>query len=300
MSGRRRSSVVQAFDTFVGQSPAQKTAAPAADGSPEKKSGGGNPLYYALGAFVAYLGIGGLFYTEVCGYTWLDSFYFAVVTFTTVGYGDVLPDTTASKMFTCVFAFVGVSLIGAAMGIIAAQVMDHIDAATKAQIAMLAEADAAMKAKLMSATTRPSADAGDGDEPAEAEDNPQPSIMARLEGLRKSALQTVVVILLGAVVFRSTEGWSFSDAFYVACITVSTVGFGDLSPATVDGRLFAIFYIPLGVAIVGGLLGSVAAIPLQIRSDRIEAEILASFGDDLDKDELIELTKGGATPGVCT
>ena len=43
---------------------------------------------------------------------WVDSFYFSVITLTTVGYGDLSPTTTASKTFTVVYVFGGVSLIG--------------------------------------------------------------------------------------------------------------------------------------------------------------------------------------------
>jgi len=39
------------------------------------------------------------------------------------------------------------------------------------------------------------------------------------------------------------EGWSFSDAFFMAVITLSTVGFSEVHPLTEGGRYFTIFLI---------------------------------------------------------
>ena len=42
----------------------------------------------------------------------VDSFYFSVVTATTVGFGDLTPDTDAAKLFTVLYIVVGISIIG--------------------------------------------------------------------------------------------------------------------------------------------------------------------------------------------
>jgi len=52
------------------------------------------------------------------------------------------------------------------------------------------------------------------------------------------------------------EGWSATDSFYFAIITILTVGFGDKAPVTQEGRLFACFLLPVGliaITIVGGI-----------------------------------------------
>ncbi len=54
--------------------------------------------------------IGGAFvYHAVEGWSILDSFYFVVVTITTIGYGDFSPMTSAGKIFTMFYAFFGVA-----------------------------------------------------------------------------------------------------------------------------------------------------------------------------------------------
>lgn len=46
------------------------------------------------------------------------SLYFSIITFTTIGYGDVTPITTAGKVISCISAIFGVGLHGLFIGII--------------------------------------------------------------------------------------------------------------------------------------------------------------------------------------
>jgi hypothetical protein len=64
-----------------------------------------------LGGVATIVGAGTVFYHFVEGWSWLDSFYFTMVTVTTVGYGDFHPTTPLSKIFTIVLLVVGVSSI---------------------------------------------------------------------------------------------------------------------------------------------------------------------------------------------
>ena len=62
-------------------------------------------IYRYLGSSVIIiLGIGTVFYRFVEGFSWIDAYYFSVVTLATVGYGDLAPRTTAGKLFT-IFTF---------------------------------------------------------------------------------------------------------------------------------------------------------------------------------------------------
>ena len=45
------------------------------------------------------------------GWSLFDSFYFSVITLPTIGYGDLSPSTTAGKIFTIVYIFVGLGII---------------------------------------------------------------------------------------------------------------------------------------------------------------------------------------------
>lgn len=70
---------------------------------------------------------------------------------------------------------------------------------------------------------------------------------------RKLAFAILIVasiIVAGAAGFRYFEGFSWLDSFYTSVQTVTTVGFGDLTPASPGGRLFAIFLMITGAGTV--------------------------------------------------
>jgi len=50
------------------------------------------------------------------------------------------------------------------------------------------------------------------------------------------------------------EGWTFVQAWYWFCVTGTTVGYGDYSPGTDQGKMFAFFYLPICTPLVSALL----------------------------------------------
>ncbi len=64
--------------------------------------------------------MGTVFYRFVEDLSWVDSWYFTIVTLTTVGYGDIYPSTTAGRLFTSFYLLVGVGLILAMLNAVVA------------------------------------------------------------------------------------------------------------------------------------------------------------------------------------
>ena len=60
----------------------------------------------------------------------------------------------------------------------------------------------------------------------------------------------VSAALIGTAGFRIVEGWPLFDAFYMALMTLTTVGYGEIHPLSFRGRLFASFLMLVGVATV--------------------------------------------------
>ncbi len=60
----------------------------------------------------------------------------------------------------------------------------------------------------------------------------------------------LAAIALGTISFHLLEGWSILDSLYVTVQTVTTVGFGDLTPQTRLGRAFGTVFMMLGVGVV--------------------------------------------------
>jgi voltage-gated potassium channel len=84
-------------------------------------------------------------------------------------------------------------------------------------------------------------------------------------------LAVLGVILLGTIVFHVLEGWSILDSLYVTAQTVTTVGFGDLTPQTPAGRAFASIFMMVSVGVVlYALTTTVQAI--------VHSELFATYG----------------------
>ena len=61
----------------------------------------------------------------------------------------------------------------------------------------------------------------------------------------------VVIMLIGVFGFVMISGYSWIDAFYMTVITMTTVGFGEVSPLDDQSKIFTIFLILASVVIVG-------------------------------------------------
>ena len=59
----------------------------------------------------------------------------------------------------------------------------------------------------------------------------------------------VAVIAGGVVGYMLIEGWSFLDSLYMTAMTITTVGYDEVNPLTVGGRIFSIFLMLGGVGI---------------------------------------------------
>ena len=70
--------------------------------------------FRALMVLLLLLLVGGaIFYREVEGWSVLDAIYFCVMTMSTVGYGDLVPTSPLSKIFTIVFTILSIGIFAA-------------------------------------------------------------------------------------------------------------------------------------------------------------------------------------------
>ena len=78
---------------------------------------------------------------------------------------------------------------------------------------------------------------------------------------------TMIILFGGATFYYYVEQWSFLDALYFSTTTMTTVGYGDLTPHTDAGKMFTIVYIFLGVGIVLYTVSLLASHFVEVREE---------------------------------
>ncbi len=113
-------------------------------------------------------------------------------------------------------------------------------------------------------------------------------------------------ITLGSVLYMIIEGWSFSDAFYMTFITISTVGFREVGVLSPSGRYVTIFLIMSGLTIgayalttltsyfvSGEVLQSIKGRRMEKRLSKLKNHIILAGHGKLGKEVARELKESG-------
>ncbi|HEY5524592.1 MAG TPA: potassium channel family protein [Clostridium sp.] len=79
---------------------------------------------------------------------------------------------------------------------------------------------------------------------------------------------TLITLFVGAVGIHFAEGISFGNALWWSFVTISTVGYGDISPQTIIGRIIAGIVMLTGIGFLGMLTATIATFFLK-RDDSI-------------------------------
>ena len=104
-----------------------------------------------------------------------------------------------------------------------------------------------------------------------------------LDGLRYGALIAVITVLAGGAAFAAAEGSEVTtwDGVWWAMTTITTVGYGDISPTTDTGRVIAIIVMLVGIGFLSILIGSVSERFLAAGLKEEVAEAEAEVEEDL-------------------
>ncbi|XP_042518980.1 two-pore potassium channel 1-like isoform X2 [Macadamia integrifolia] len=215
------------------------TSAPPLDFPQSEKNGGGGSLprsQFILGdlhpSFVQvaslltiYLGVGAICFflvrNQIGGEKTngvLDAVYFCIVTMTTVGYGDLVPNTKLTKLLACAFVFSGMALIG----LILSKAADYL--VEKQEI-------------LLVKTLHMHHNVGASEIVKELQTNKLKYKFVVI------LIVLLLLILVGTIFLYRVEKLDLVDAFYCVCSTITTLGYGDKSFSTETGRVFAVFWI---------------------------------------------------------
>ena len=195
-------------------------------------------LYFIFGAFM---------YNILEGWSTLDSCYFLMVSSTTVGYGDIVPTTKYSKIFTIFYALIGMTIVITAISPLVDFLMGALEAAEHWVVALL-EAR-----KLIP----PAVDTLDMTLTLE-EVNARISYKRRyILALFPPAFVMLSGIVIGVTVIDTND---VVDAVYWMFASMTTIGYGDVAPTSKVGKIVTMVYLPLAVAALGQALSAVAMI----------------------------------------
>jgi voltage-gated potassium channel len=94
---------------------------------------------------------------------------------------------------------------------------------------------------------------------------------------------TVVTIFLGAIGMYFSEGRAFVDSLWWSFVTATTVGYGDISPSTLTGRLIASILMVTGIGLISMLTGSITTLFLNKKTrSTYKGEVIENIKQKLD------------------
>lgn len=201
------------------------------------------------------------------GWNIYDASYFCVVTLTTVGYGDLSPSTSLSKLFVIYYVIVSIAIVSSYLAYFVGLLID------KQEELLLRR----MIAPESSTTSLLSNDIVDGTDYLESND---------YVGLMYSITLLIFVIIFGTLIFATLEGFNWLDAMYATVISATTVGFGDLHPQHSNTKLFMTVWLIFSTIAVAKVVADFTEARVKAKQRALTRRILTAT---LDRDILQEL-----------
>ncbi|WVQ71866.1 hypothetical protein IAR50_001408 [Cryptococcus sp. DSM 104548] len=204
----------------------------------------GKRFMLSVTAFVSILAAQSLVFSEIEGWSYLDGIYMSVQTALTIGYGDLVPSTTAGKVLVFPFSVLTISQLGNEIALIIGFFSERAELRREK---WRQQYEGAMHRQANS--KRPKA--GLTEEMALVyRINAREEMMNQLYDLMWSAFSLIVFWVLGALAFSQIEGWTYGNAIYMCMILSLTIGFGDFTPVEPGGRVTFVVYALMAVPIV--------------------------------------------------
>lgn len=219
-------------------------------------------LFYLVIAVVAYSYV-------FESWTIIDSVFFAVATFSTVGYGDLAPTTQSGQIFTILFAVYGVIILRIFIGIVG-------HAISEGQARAIGQFKKGRQQKLLKALFQSNRNVNSSVNDGVRENwlTDHITLLDDVMHVCRTELPEILVVIILAYILGVREGWSFTSTMYFAIMSASTTGYGDYTPQTQIDKLYCIFFLPLSVAVFGEVLGRIASIYIQRQIRKSERKFL--------------------------
>ncbi len=69
---------------------------------------------------------------------------------------------------------------------------------------------------------------------------------------------TFIILAIGTAFYHFYEGWTLLDSLYFSVITLTTIGYGDLTPTMPLSKFFTMFYVIIGIGIIFGFIKTIS------------------------------------------
>eukprot|EP00815_Leptocylindrus_aporus_P006414 CAMPEP_0116066744 /NCGR_PEP_ID=MMETSP0322-20121206/10575_1 /TAXON_ID=163516 /ORGANISM="Leptocylindrus danicus var. apora, Strain B651" /LENGTH=417 /DNA_ID=CAMNT_0003553377 /DNA_START=139 /DNA_END=1392 /DNA_ORIENTATION=+ len=261
--------------------------------------------YYAAITIFLYMAVGVLFYSVILdeGWEFVDSLYFSMTTFTTVGYGDLTPESQGSRLFTAFYALLGVALIGSIVSYFGEKLADEsvnvakesLEKANEKRIATLLE-----KEKQKSMIEGRSSEI-EREPPAAKEEEKKDSTVDLHSDQALTTkdflwenwifLPLLAIFFIGSYIeIKHDQGLTFIDVLYYTVVTLTTIGYGDIAPDGRFSRGLSIIFVPLSTFSMATLISRFAA--FQVRRREILKQA-AALEKGFDKEQLKAMDRNG-------
>lgn len=84
-------------------------------------------------------------------------------------------------------------------------------------------------------------------------------------------------ILLGGVLFKGLEAWSFLESCYFSAMTLMSIGFGDYLPSTLTSRVASSVFILAGLGVASSFI-ALLQVHVQIRGESFARQLSTWYG----------------------
>jgi len=203
-------------------------------------------------------------------WSYIDSIYFTVVTFTTCGYGDLYPINDTERLFTCLFILVGVAMLGGlVLGMLTERCADAYDAAVKKSVH---SSDQRFIEQFKRNDLEITGSVRTTDDNENENSVESMHFCKAFMNATCPMIPSLVIMILGALLIGNLEGWTVITSMYYCIVTATSVGYGDIVPTTDTTKLMAILFIPLSVAVMADFFGRITTTIIEHKATIRESE----------------------------
>lgn len=101
-------------------------------------------------------------------------------------------------------------------------------------------------------------------------------------GFKYVLFVTTLLILLGGILIHFAEGMSIGDGIWWAFVTATTVGYGDISPDSLYGRLIAMVLMLMGIGLIGSVTSTLTSYFLKASDQNVESKAIQMIQERLE------------------